>query len=67
MEIVESCQNSSNSKTTLEILCTSDTQLRLLDLLVLMFHTMYLSLQENKIELYFIMHFSLGYDFQGKS
>lgn len=48
MEIVESCQNSSNSKTTLEILRTSDTELRLPDLLVLMFQTTYVSLQEKK-------------------
>lgn len=48
MEIVDSCQNCSNSKTTLEILCTSDTHLRLPDLLALMFQTMYLSLQGKK-------------------
>lgn len=67
MDIVESCQNSSNSKTTLEILRTSDTELRLPDLLVLMFQTTYVSLQEKKIKLNFIMHLSLGYDFQCRS
>lgn len=44
MENVESCQNFSSSKRALEFLCT-DTQLRLPDLLVLMFQTLYLSMQ----------------------